>query len=899
MTGFVVVFLPSVNRPDIFISLYIDSSEAKSRGSLISRSGFSTVFPILKFSAWLSSSFRMKLFLLKFYDKLVLAYPKVWLALIFLIVGVSGLYVQNFKLDASADSLVLENDKDLRYHRAISKIYGTEDFLIITYTPFGELLSEESLEGLRGLREDLNKLERIESVVSILDVPLLNSPRIKISDLESNQRTLETPGLDKGLAKIEFTESPIYRKLLASVDGKTTSLLAMYKRDEKYYSLIETRNNLREKKRNQGFLNSEEEKKLDEVSFEFKQYLAYAQDIQSKEIQEVRSILDKYRDKAKIFLGGLPMITSDMVDLIETDLYVFGVGVFCLMIVSMWFFFRKVRWVALPLLCCLFSAWIMVGFLGWMDWRVTVISSNFISMLTIITIALTIHLIVRYGELYAENPDLDQAILVSKTIRLMFQPCFYTAITTIVAFISLVVSGIRPVIDFGWIMTIGISLAFVISFLFFPSFLKLMGPKGSVSNHDTTKRLTNSIGLFTLANKNKILAISSILALLSVAGIFQLQVDNRFIDYFKKDTEIYQGMSVIDTQLGGTTPLSIIIDAEKDFFVYLKEVAKERAEEDLSDDPFSEIEEYEEENYWFNADKLLGVERVHDYLETLPQIGKVLSIATTLKIVRLLNEGQVPDDYDLTLYRKLFPKEAKKTFLDPYLSADANQIRINLRIEETNPTLNRGELIEKIKRHLVDKLNIAEERIHFTGMAVLYNNMLHSLYQSQIMTLAMVFVAILLMFVVLFRNVGLAVLAIVPNILSAGTILGLMGWLKIPLDMMTITIAAITIGIAVDAAIHYVHRFKQEFARNPNYNEDVLRCHGSIGRAIYYTSITVTVGFSILTLSNFIPTIYFGFLTGIAMAVALLSNLTLLPLLIVVFKPLGPEANEKKAMATS
>jgi len=824
------------------------------------------------------------------YSKLVLAYPKVWLALITLIVGVSGIYVQDFRLDASADSLILENDQDLLYHRAINKAYGTEDFLIIAYTPFGELLSKDSLDGLRGLKEDLSKLERIESVVSILDVPLLESPRIKISDLENNKRTLDTPGLDKNLAQKEFTSSPIYKKLLASPDGKTTSLLVFYKRDEKYYSLMETRDNLREKKRSKKFLTYEEEIKLREVSLQFKKHLAHIQDLQGEEIKKVRTILDKYRSKAKIFLGGLPMITSDMVDFIENDLSVFSVGVFCLMVVSMWFFFRKIRWVVLPLLCCVFSAWTMVGFLGWLDWRVTVISSNFISILTITTIALTIHLIVRYGELHAENPNMGQAELVSTTIGLMFQPCFYTAITTIVAFISLMVSGIRPVIDFGWIMTIGITLAFIISFILFPSLLKLMNPKEAVSSHDITKRLTSSIGLFTLGNRNKILFIAAFLALMSVAGVLQLQVDNRFIDYFKKDTEIYQGMSVIDTQLGGTTPLSIIIDAEKDFFTYLEEVEKDRLETDSSDDPFSEIEEHEEENYWFNSEKLLEVEKIHDYLETLPQIGKVLSIATTLKVVRLLNDDRVPDDYDLTLYRKLFPKEAKKTFLDPYLSADANQIRISLRIEETNPTLNRGALMEEIKRHLVDELRVAEERIHFTGMAVLYNNMLQSLYQSQILTLGVVFVAILFMFVILFRNVSLAVLAIVPNVLSAGIILGLMGWLKIPLDMMTITIAAITIGIAVDAAIHYVHRFKREFLRKSSYEEGVLLCHGSIGRAIYYTSITVTVGFSILTLSNFIPTIYFGFLTGIAMVVALLSNLTLLPLLIIVFKPLGPEA---------
>ncbi len=431
----------------------------------------------------------------KLYDKLVLAHPKVWLMLIALLMGVSGLYVKNFRLDASADSLVLENDGDLRYHRATSKTYGSEDFLVIAYTPFNDLLSKDSLDGLRGLKEDLSKLKRIQSVVSILDVPLLNSPRIKISDLASNPRTLETPGLDKELAKKEFTESPIYRKFLASPDGKTTSLLAIYKRDEKYYSLMELRDDLREKKRIQELLPPEEEIKLSEVSLEFKKHLAHIQDIQREEIKKVRLILDKYRDKAKIFLGGLPMITSDMVDLIETDLYVFGIGVFCLMVISMWFFFRKIRWVVVPMLCCITSVWIMVGYLGWLDWRVTVISSNFISILTIITIALTVHLIVRYGELYTANPGMSQSELVSKTTKIMFQPCFYTALTTIVAFISLVVSGIRPVIDFGWVMTVGIILVFIISFVLFPSFLMLMSPKEAVSSQDITKKITSFLRL--------------------------------------------------------------------------------------------------------------------------------------------------------------------------------------------------------------------------------------------------------------------------------------------------------------------------------------------------------------------------------------------------------------------
>jgi len=179
----------------------------------------------------------------------------------------------------------------------------------------------------------------------------------------------------------------------------------------------------------------------------------------------------------------------------------------------------------------------------------------------------------------------------------------------------------------------------------------------------------------------------------------------------------------------------------------------------------------------------------------------------------------------------------------------------------------------------------------------MFNNMLVSLYSSQIETLSLVFVAILIMFIFLFRKILLALLAIIPNVFSAAFILGFMGWMDIPLDMMTITIAAITIGIGVDDTIHYIHRYQLEFSRDANYWQSLLRCHSSIGRAIYYTSITVTVGFSILTLSNFIPTIYFGLLTGLAMILALLGNLFLLPLLIYQFRPLGPEHKKETGTA--
>jgi len=826
-------------------------------------------------------------FLIRLYNQWVLEKPRVWLGIIALALLGFGFTVPNFKLDASSDSLVLENDADLKYSRKVNKAYGSDDFLVITWTPKTSLLSDESLTGLQRLKDDLLKVDRIEKVISILDVPLFNSPRITLSELSDNVRTLETEGIDKELAAREFAESPIYSKLLASPDGKTTALLAMYKRDDKYFDLLETRNDLREKKWD-GKLTPSEAATLKKVSFEFKQYLAEVLERQAREVQEVRAILDKYRDRADIFLGGVPMIATDMIDYIERDLSIFGIAVTTLMIFVMWLFFRSKRWVLLPMLTSAIAVWVMIGALGWLDWRVTVISSNFVSILMIITISLTIHLIVRYGELYAENPGAKQVDLVRDTVRLMFQPCLFTTVTTIVAFCSLVVSDIRPVIDFGWIMTLGIFLAFVVAFIFFPSFLKMMSPKPSVSAHDITKRMTTGIARIALRHKNKILGLFAVLTVVAGVGLTRLGVDNRFIDYFKDTTEIYQGMNVIDTQLGGTTPLDIIIDADQKFYDYLKMLKKEMDAFEI-EDPFIVHDITKDENYWFHPNKLLEVEKIHDYLESLPEIGKVLSMGTTLKIVRFLNKDEVPEDYDLAVYRKVLPENARKSFLDPYLSKDANEIRISMRIEETDPRLNRGELIKKIKRHLIDNMGIAEDRIRVTGMAVMFNNMLQSLYTSQIATLELVFVAILIMFMILFRRIWLAVLAVIPNVFCAIFILGFMGWMNIPLDMMTITIAAITIGIAVDDTIHYIHRYQSEFRLDANYRNSVIRCHGSIGRAIYYTSITITVGFSILTLSNFIPTIYFGVLTGLAMILALLGDLLLLPLLIYQFRPLGPE----------
>jgi predicted RND superfamily exporter protein len=463
-------------------------------------------------------------------------------------------------------------------------------------------------------------------------------------------------------------------------------------------------------------------------------------------------------------------------------------------------------------------------------------------------------------------------------------PSLYTALTTIVAFGSLLVSGIRPVIDFGWMMAIGITVAFLISFTLFPALLMLMKPKLTLLRHDLTGAFTRFLATLVERHGRLILSFFVIGALMSGLGILRLTVENRFIDNFKRTTDIYRGMEMIDNKLGGTTPLDVILDADAEFFTEPEEEWEEGS-------IWVELEEdYEEDaglsgtSYWYTDYRLGKIRSLHSYLDGLPETGKVLSLATTVDIMQDLNEGKPLDNITLAIVHKKLPEGVKKNLFDPFMSEDANQVRFAVRVFESDRSLRRNRLLETIHRHLTEKMQLPAEQFHLTGMLVLYNNMLQSLYRSQILTIGVVFLAIMVMFMVLFRSFKLAFIAIAPNVISAGMVLGLMGWLDIPLDIMTITVAAITIGIAVDDTIHYIHRFLMEIEKDNDYVAAMKRSHASIGRAMYYTSIAIIIGFSILALSSFTPTIYFGLLAGFAMAVALIANLTLLAALLIVLK---------------
>ena len=829
------------------------------------------------------------------YDTLVLHNPKFVLAVLLSVLVFFGYHTKDFKLDASADALLLEDDADLKVFRKINERYPSSDLLVVTYTPDKDLFSNQALEPLKQLREELKKVSSVDTVFTILDAPLFKNSDVQIQSLEDGLPSLETPDIDRAKARDELVKSPIYRDLIVSADGQTTALLLGLVENEQFNRLLKSRDALRAKRRHTG-LSADEARSLKSITAEYDQVQETINAQRHVDVALIRDIIEPYRQHGVLHLGGLPMITDDMVTYVRNDLMVFGGGVLAFLIIILTVIFRKLRWIVLPLLSCFYAGSIMIGVLGLIGWKVTIISSNFLALMLIITISMNIHLIVRYLQLHRDHPDDDQLTLVRTTAHKMVRPCFYTALTTVMGFSSLVVSDIKPVIDFGWMMSAGLAVTFATSFLLFPSLLLVMGKAEAKPAVDSGRFLLPAyLARMTQLQGNKILALAVVLSVMGVAGILQLRVENSFINYFSDGTEIYQGLKLIDEELGGTTPLEILVKFDD-------EDLEELTEEDLKEMTEEEIEmerEYMEAlrtkpELWFTPDKVRIVKKAHDYLESLPQFGKVLSLASSIRVAEDFADKELSGMELAILYTKA-PASVKKNLIDPYVSIPDNEVRLIARVLDSKPDLRRKELLETVRRGLGKEHGFKElasyklliKDVSLSGLLVLYNNMLQSLFASQIKTIGVVMLGIGIMFLVLFRSITLTIIGILPNLLGAVVVLGVMGWAKIPMDMMTITIAAITIGIAVDNGIHYIYRFREEYAETNSYVETLHICHSNIGKAVFYTTLTIIFGFSILMLSNFIPTIYFGVLTGAAMFIALLAALTVLPKLILLWKPFG------------
>jgi len=850
--------------------------------------------------------------LLQAYDRVVLAHPKLILTGILALIGLSAWWVQDFRLDASSDSLVLENDDDLRFSREVARRYKDEEFLVVTVTPkSGDLFSAESRALLTEMRADLRKIERVSSITTLLDVPLARTPPVPLTELQKNLKTLEEIGEDAELlafAREEFRTSPVFRELIISEDLRSTAVQIKFRNDPKYVELARRRADLR-LERAKGNLSAEQGRELALLDAEYVVVKDALLAGRTEDIATIRSIIDKYRDRADLRFGGVPMVVDDIVSFIKNDLVVFGVGMLAFLIGTLWVVFRRWRWVALPILSCATSGFVMMGMVGLVGWEVTVVSSNFISLQLIFTMSLTIHLVVRYRELAGIQPDASQRELVSDTVGKTFVPCLYASLTTIAGFSSLVFCDIFPVVAFGRMMTLGIGVSLAMTFLLFPAILVLLKKLPPKETKEFGRWLTSRFARWTEKRGRSIFSVSILVAIATGIGASRLEVENSFLEYFKKSTEIYQGMAFVDRELGGTTPLDVVLEfGEKP----PEEPTPEEptapdgdGESGEDEDDFGEFDEFDEfdeeddaedkEKYWFTATKLERIEKIHDYLDSQSAVGKVLSLSTLAKLGKEINEGETLDDLLLAILFQKMPEEFKTAMVSPYASVDHDQARVSVRIRDSDKSLRRNALLQQIHENLTTKLGLKEDQFRLSGLTVLYNNMLQSLFRSQIQTIGFTVLALFVMFLILFRSLLIALIAIFPSLLSSLVVLGVMGLAGIPLDVMTITIVAISVGIAVDDTIHYIHRFQKELAVDGNYVATMGRCHNSIGNAMFYTTITIAVGFSILCLSSFIPSILFGSLTALAMAMALVSALSLLPRLLIVVKPFRVAQKDSEA----
>ena len=787
------------------------------------------------------------------YQNFVLKNPKAIFVLLVIAILSFGYNSKDFRLDASSETLLIEGDPDLAYLKEISERYKSKDFLILTYTPNEGMVTDKSINNLSSLKYKIQSLNWVHSVITLLDIPLLNNSDAPLQERLVNFKTLKDEDIDKDRGFKEILNSPVFRNFVISKNGNTSGIIVKIK-ENKNLKNIEDRSK------------EEIEKHKDKIKKQ-----------NHKNILEIRQVIQSYEDVGKIYLGGIPMIADDMMTFIKNDIIVFGLGVLLFIISTLWFIFRKLIWIIVPISSCLFSVVIMMGLLGILGWKVTVISSNFIALMLILTMAMNIHMSTRFLQLKKDFPSKNNFEIISLTTKKMFWPILYTVLTTIFAFLSLIFSGIKPIIDFGWMMTLGLISSFIVTFTLLPTLLNFAPITNITVKKEQDSKFTKFLGIVSLNNKTIIFGVTSIVIVLSVLGISKLQVENSFINYFDKNTEIYKGMKLIDEELGGTTPLEVILKFPNE--------KKNIANEDDEFEDWGDGSDTNDDKYWFTKDKINKIASVHNYLDSLPQVGKVLSFSSIIDVATELNNNKPLGTLEMGVLYSKIPKSIKNEIIDPYISIKDNEARISLRIIDSQENLRRNDLINKINFDLKNKVGLDESEFKLAGVLILFNNLLQSLFKSQILTLGLVMIGIFLMFIILFRNIKLSLIGVVPNFIAAFFILGIIGLLGIPLDMMTITIAAITIGIAVDNSIHYIYRFKEEFKKIKDYNKTLIICHSTVGVAILNTSITIVFGFSILVLSKFIPTIYFGMFTGLAMLLAMISVLTLLPALIVIVKP--------------
>ncbi len=853
--------------------------------------------------------------------KFIVGAPKIALAITLALCVWLAFYAPKLEIDASTQTLLLENDKDLAIWREVSKRYETPNFLVVTYTPKGDLLAPETLKFIRDISSEFATVPNVKDVTSILTVPLLENKKLPLKELIEHVPTLADEGINLEKAKREFLTSPLYKKALVSEDFSTTAIVINLQEESKYGEFIERRDALNAKER-EGNITAAERKELAQIKFDFK---AYRDDLRAREhenLEKIKAVIAAHPDE-KLFIGGINMIADDMISFVRSDLATYGASVFVLVALCLWLFFRQIRYVALSALICALSVVAASGLFGALGYEITVISSNYVALQLIITVSVVIHLIVGYREIYTLHPLWSQARLTYLTLRTRWRPCFFAVATTVIGFASLSFSAIRPVIALGNMMSGAISVSLVLAFAIFGSLNALLPKLAPKRNFENNFRFTELCARVAVERRGLIYGVSALVVIAGLVGVSLLKVENSFIGYFKQSTEIYKGMAVIDRELGGTIPLDVTIrfsnlnnsnltsrtsearpcddgcerpldpsevTRSANASVNSSDLSQSKSNLNSNDDLDEFEKEFEEDaggaQYWFSERKINVIRRVTEFLEAREFVGNVGSLGKLLAVGKILNEGRELDSLALALLYNGLPEIYRKILLTPYVSIENDEAHFTLRVVDSDNRLRRDEFINSLRADL--EAFLADEirggaSVQVSGVMVLYNNLLQSLFSSQTSTLGLVLLALGATFILIWRGIRFSLIALVANLVPLCAVFGIMGIFGINLDIMSITIASIALGIGVDDIIHYIHRFRLERARRSPEGA-VMASHLSIGYAMYYTSFAIFLGFVVMVSSNFWPTIYFGFLTALVMAAMLLSALLLLPALILTFK---------------
>ncbi|MCR2054420.1 efflux RND transporter permease subunit [Campylobacter helveticus] len=803
--------------------------------------------------------------MMAFFLKFLINHPKSTLLSTLLFCVFLSFFAFKLHIDASAESLLLEDDKDLKIFRELSKHYKSDNFLMLAFKPNDKNpFSEESLKNLESLHQKLEGVRGVERVFSIINAPLLLSSENKdLKELMQNIPSILSEDINQTKAQNEILTSPFYLNNIIAKDGKTTALIIYLKPDLTYINLIEARDN------------AKDENEKEHLRIQIKNHQEMQNALNKALLEQIRSIMSAYEKDGKLYLGGVSMISDDMISYIKDDLALYGIFLVFLLGFALWYFFRSFTLMILSLLICFISLSSASGLFALLNFPITVISSNYAPLMLIITLSVVVHLITHFIEISRLYPNTTQKRLVLQTLLSKAKPSFFAIFTTMIGFFSLIFSQIEPIIKLGIMMSLGIALGLILAYLFLASALVLLKRKNF-----TQREFNLSFLLFcanaSIRHRKLIYTLAFITIILALIGIPKLKVENSFVNYFKDGSAIKEGLLIIDKDLGGTLPLDIIVRFKDN----KKNELKESEVLDSFENEFESLAA--KDTYWFDSKKTRIAKKVHQFLENKEFVGSVLSLNSLLMLGKNINEGKDLDDFALAFLNENLPENFKQDLLSPFVNITQNELKFSIRVIDSNPNLKRDTFLKSLKTELNELLKDEGVEVQITGIMLLYNNMLQSLFSSQFDTLAFVVLAIFVLFVLIFRSFKIATIAIVCNLIPLSLVFAFMGFLNIPLDLMSITIAAIAIGIGVDDILHYIYRFKEEL-KCASVKKAVLNSHLFIGTALYYTTISIVLGFSVMMSSNFIPTIYFGILTTLVMILLLFGSLFLLPSLLISF----------------